>query len=96
MKDKFGDVKVPEISSNSALGQRSAEEGKKEKKKHRDKGKVSAMQTTVEMIIVYVNDRLGTRAEIKCSPSDTISKGTPRLLYSSSALWCFHLVHPKR
>ena len=80
VKDKFGDVKVPEKSSNSVKGENSAEDGKKEKKK-RDKSKMSAVQPTVEMIIVYVNDRLGTRAGIKCSPSDTISMGTLCILY---------------
>ena len=73
VKDKFGDVKVPEGSDKRGVGANATEDGKKEKKK-KDKSKVSAVQPMMEMIIVYVNDRLGTRAEIKCSPSDTISK----------------------
>ena len=70
IKDKFGDVKVGEKFGSPATSETPVE-GKKEKK--RDRSKPSTAQPTMEMIVVYVNDRLGTRAQIMCSPSDTIS-----------------------
>lgn len=71
VKDKFGDAKVAEVSSNPNTGVKPPE-GKKEKRQ--EKSKPSVAQPTLEMIVVYVNDRLGTRAQIMCSPSDTISR----------------------
>lgn len=73
VKDKFGDVKVPEVSGNSITGDKPAE-AKREKRK--EKSKPSVAQPALEMIVVYVNDRLGTRAQIMCSPSDTISRSS--------------------
>ena len=72
VKDKFGDVKATEISTVPSVGGSIKEDGKKEKKK-KEKSKANKVQPMMEMIIVYVNDRLGTRAEIKCSSNDTIS-----------------------
>ena len=73
VKDKFGDVKVPEVSGSLTTGDKPAE-AKKEKRK--EKSKPSVAQPALEMIVVYVNDRLGTRAQIMCSPSDTISRSS--------------------
>ena len=72
VKDKFGDVEGAEKVGSSATSEKHGEEGKKEKKK-KDKSKSTIAQPAMEMIVVYVNDRLGTRAQIMCSPSDTIS-----------------------
>lgn len=73
VRDKFGDVKVAEKFNSPASSEVPAQEGKKEKRK-KDKSRPSTVQPTMEMIVVYVNDRLGTRAQIMCSPTDTISK----------------------
>lgn len=70
VKDKFGDVRVAELSGSSS---RSDKPGEAKKEKRKEKSKPSVAQPALEMIVVYVNDRLGTRAQIMCSPSDTIS-----------------------
>ena len=72
VKDKFGDVKVKEPLTAPSVDQNTKDDGKREKKK-KEKSQARAPQPIMEMIIVYVNDRLGTRAEIKCSSNDTIS-----------------------
>ena len=74
VKDKFGDVKVAEKFGNGAAalgGDEPEKEGKKEKKK-KDKTKAPKMQTSTEMITVFVNDRLGTRTQVPCLGSDTV------------------------
>lgn len=70
VQDKFGDVKVAEQLDGPATSEKRVE-GQKQGKPN--KSKTSAAQPAIEMIVVYVNDRLGTRAQIMCSPSDTIS-----------------------
>ena len=60
------------------------EEPKKEKKK---KDKPSAVMTSQEMIIVNVNDRLGTKASIPCLASDPISMSTPALIRFQQRAW---------
>lgn len=56
---------------------------KQDKKDKKEKKEKSKMVTTGEMIIVNVNDRLGTKAAIPCLASDPISKfPLPPLVFS--------------
>jgi hypothetical protein len=50
----------------------------KKDKKEKKKKKPVVPQSSEPMIIVYVNDRLGTKAEIPCLASDPISMFCPR------------------
>lgn len=50
----------------------------KKDKKERKKKKPVVPQSSEPMIIVHVNDRLGTKAEIPCLASDPISMSFPR------------------
>lgn len=63
----------------SQLDQAAPEKEKKEKKKKDKKEKTAGPRpTTEEMIIVNVNDRLGTKASIPCLASDPISTSPTR------------------
>ncbi|KAJ5174573.1 uncharacterized protein N7482_000450 [Penicillium canariense] len=60
---------------------------KKEKKK-----KLVAPQSSEPMIVVHVNDRLGTKAAIPCLASDPISKSSPGILWRLLAQpYSYHL-----
>ncbi|MCJ1384506.1 hypothetical protein MMC17_007623 [Xylographa soralifera] len=61
----------PEPRREDAIVERSAEKPKKEKKEKREK-KSGPVPTGEPMIIVNVNDRLGTKASIPCLASDSI------------------------
>ena len=71
---KFGRQRFPvrqaDRRSNGVEDKFGGEEPKKEKKK---KDKPAVAPTSQEMIIVNVNDRLGTKASIPCLASDPIS-----------------------
>ena len=62
-----------EVNRENATDGQVAEKPKKEKKERREK-KSGPVPTEEPMIIVNVNDRLGTKASIPCLASDSISK----------------------
>ena len=69
----FGRQKSPsrsETKKSNGVEEKFEEEPPKEKKK---KSKAAPVMTSQEMIIVNVNDRLGTKASIPCLASDPIS-----------------------
>ena len=94
VRAKFGDVKPrrPNPTTTTAPGSGTGGEVKTKKKKDKDKDKPSraAASTSSEpMIIVNINDRLGTKAAIPCLASDPIRKFLPShfaLLTSLSTL----------
>lgn len=80
VEDKFGEVRTRTKDGESGRGveredgeEKTAEKPKKEKKEKREKEKKLAPMTE-PMIIVHVNDRLGTKAAIPCLASDPISE----------------------
>jgi len=79
--DKFGAAAAATAATTTTsdagqVDQTAANEEKKKKKKKRTAG---PRPTTEEMIIVNVNDRLGTKASIPCLASDPISTFSPNI-----------------
>lgn len=82
MEAKFGRQKSPVRGEvrHGEDGSGGVDEPKREKRK---KEKVVVAPVGQEMIIVNVNDRLGTKASIPCLASDPISMFAPLLLSDS-------------
>lgn len=60
------------------MKEKEKEKPREEKKVKEKKEKKAAMPVSTEpMIIVHVNDRLGTKAAIPCLASDPVSEYTP-------------------
>ena len=58
-------------------GQKDRDHKEKKKEKKQKKAAAAAAQSSEPMIVVNVNDRLGTKAAIPCLPSDPISMSGP-------------------
>lgn len=74
--DKVGDAKSTGNGVADKFGPDGDGKEVKREKKKKEKGSSGPRPTTEEMIIVNVNDRLGTKAAIPCLASDPISMYT--------------------
>ena len=92
---KFGRQRSPirgkeEVSDGNGVKDKFGEDPDKDRPKKEKKKKPAMAQTSQEMIIVNVNDRLGTKASIPCLASDPISMSFPssRLSWNMQGIPC--------
>ncbi|EME82608.1 uncharacterized protein MYCFIDRAFT_203331 [Pseudocercospora fijiensis CIRAD86] len=71
MASKFGDY-VPRANTADKPADKPADESKPGEKKKKDKKAKAAPVSNEPMIVVNVNDRLGTKAAIPCLASDSV------------------------
>jgi len=68
-------LRSPPRRSDAGAKDRDRDKSKREKKDKKDKKSMAApIAPGQEMIIVHVNDRLGSKTAIPCLPSDTIGQ----------------------
>ncbi|KEY70235.1 hypothetical protein S7711_04344 [Stachybotrys chartarum IBT 7711] len=70
-RDHGRDTEKPRRSD---AGERSKNDGEKKAKKEKKDKKAAAIAPGQELIVVNINDRLGTKTAVPCLPSDTVGQ----------------------